>query len=354
MEKLKILVIQQKMIGDVLASTIICNNLKLMYPNSQVDYLIYKHTLPVVENNPSINNIIIFEELFRKSKWQLFKFLLSVRKKKYDIVIDVYGKIESNLVVLFSGASKKIALYRKYSSILFSDTIIENYAATSIAGAAIDNRLNLLSPLKPTIVLQNKPKIYLTTDEINQGKLLLEKHNIDFSKRIFMISILGSDFRKTYPKEYMSKILDFIVEKTDATLLFNYMSDQREDVEKIIELCNRKTVCNSKIDIQPGSIRNFLSTTYHCDGLIGNEGGAINMAKAIDIPCFTIFSPWIIKEAWNSFENGDTNFSVHLQDFRPELYGNKYAFEFKHKAIEMYHYFTPELFLAQLKKFILR
>lgn len=351
---MKILVIQNVMIGDVLASTIICNNLKLMYPDAQVDYLIYKHTLPVVENNPSINNIIIFEELFRKSKWQLFKFLLSISKKKYDIVIDAYGKIESNLVVLFSGAPKKIALYKRHSSFLFSDTITENYAATSIAGAAIDNRLNLLSPLKPTIVLQNKPRIYLTNEEINQGKRLLEKHNIDFSKKIFMIAILGSEFRKTYPKKYMSKILDFIVEQTDATLLFNYMPAQREELEKIVECCNQKTISNSKVDIHPGSIRNFLSTTYHCDGLIGNEGGAVNMAKAIDIPCFAIFSPWVIKEAWNSFENGETNVSVHLQDFKPEVYGGKYAIEFKHQAIEMYDYFTPALFLAQLKKFILR
>ena len=78
------------------------------------------------------------------------------------------------------------------------------------------------------------------------------------------------------------------------------------------------------------------------------------MAKAIDIPCFTIFSPWVIKEAWNSFENGDTNVSVHLQDFKPEVYGDKYAIEFKQQAIEMYDYFTPDLFLAQLQKFIQR
>ncbi len=342
------------MIGDVLASTVICNNLKQIYPLSQVDYMIYKHTLPIVENNPSIDNIIIFEERFRKSKWSLFNFLIAIRKKKYDIVFDVYGKIESNLVVLFSGANKKIALYRKHSSFLFTNTVIENYSATSDAGAAIDNRLNLISPLKPNVVLNNKPKIFLTDDEIKYGKQLLDENYINFSKKIYMISIMGSEKRKTYPSEYMATVLNYIVEHTEATLLFNYMPSQKEEVEKILLLCNSKTLFHAKVDIFPGSIRNFLSVTYHCDALIGNEGGAINMAKAIDIPCFTIFSPWIIKEAWNSFENGTTNVSVHLQDFLPELYNNRHAFEFKDKALEMYQHFKPNLFLPLLKKFILR
>ncbi|NBC57221.1 MAG: lipopolysaccharide heptosyltransferase family protein, partial [Bacteroidetes bacterium] len=51
---MKILVIQQKMIGDVLTSSVICENLKRNFPNAEVHYLINRFTLPVVENNPYI------------------------------------------------------------------------------------------------------------------------------------------------------------------------------------------------------------------------------------------------------------------------------------------------------------
>ena len=53
---MKILVIQQKMIGDVLASSTLCNTLKNEYPEAQIDYLIYPFTSPVVENNPNIDD----------------------------------------------------------------------------------------------------------------------------------------------------------------------------------------------------------------------------------------------------------------------------------------------------------
>src|SRR6476646_9481107 len=75
----KILVIQQKMIGDVLASSIICNNLKTIYPDSEIHYLIYPFTEPVVAHNPNIDRIIRFADAYRKSKRELLRFLRQIR-----------------------------------------------------------------------------------------------------------------------------------------------------------------------------------------------------------------------------------------------------------------------------------
>ena len=349
---MKILVIQQKMIGDVLASTVICNNLRTIYPESQIDYLIYPFTKPVVENNPNIDNIILFTDKIKNSKKEFIKFLLTIRKAKYDIVIDTYGKLESNLIVLFSGAKTKIALKKAYTHFIYTYTLKENFESKTTAGFALENRLNLLTPLNPKIELDNKPKIFLTDAEIQNGKKILTDNQIDFFKKIYMIGVLGSGNTKTYPFPFMAEILDTIVEKTDATLLFNYMPSQIKEAKAIFDLCKTETQKNIKIEIIPGSIREFLSITYHCNALIGNEGGAVNMAKAINIPTFTIFSTWIIKEAWNSFEDENNNVSVHLIDFKPELYGGKLAVEMKKEALALYEHFTPDLFLPILEKYL--
>ncbi len=338
------------MIGDVLISSIICNNLRIGYPEAQIDYLIYPFTAPVVENNPNIDNIIIFEDNYRRNKKELLRFLIKIRKRNYSIVIDAYGKLESNLIVAFSGAKNKIGFHKWYTHFLYTSTIEELSKPMTNAGTAIENRLNLLKPLNLKIVLDNKPKLFLTKLEIQKGRQILEA--VDFSKKIYMIGVLGSDNTKTYPFPFMAKILDNIVEKTDATLLFNYMPSQVEDAKKIFEFCLPKTQKNTKIDIVPGNIREFLSITYHCNALIGNEGGAINMAKALNKPTFTIFSTWIIKEAWNSFENGTTNVSVHLKDYKPELYGGKSAKEMKYEALNLYNQFSPHLFSSSIENFI--
>ena len=117
---MKILVIQQKMIGDVLVSTLLCNNLRKAYPNAQIDYMVYKSTLPVLQGNNSINNFILFEKKHRKSKIAFFKLIFDVRKEKYDLIIDAYSKLESWLTVLFSNATTKIS-YKKLLNIFWKN-----------------------------------------------------------------------------------------------------------------------------------------------------------------------------------------------------------------------------------------
>ena len=106
---MKILVIQQKRIGDVLTSTILSNNLKQKYPNAQVDYMCYANCVDVLKNNPNIDNIIVLEEKVRKNYLSLFQFIFKIRSTKYDAVIDAYSKLETNLITLFSGAKYKIS-----------------------------------------------------------------------------------------------------------------------------------------------------------------------------------------------------------------------------------------------------
>ena len=307
------------MIGDVLASTIICNNLKVIFPESEVHYLIYPFTRPVTENNPNMDRIILFEDQFRKSKKAFLRFLIGIRKEKYDIVIDAYGKLESNLVTAMSGATKRIGFQKSYTNFIYSDTVKELSVPKTNAGLAIENRMLLLSPFHSKQLLNNRPAIFLSEDEIRHGKEILEINKVDISKKIYMISILGSGHNKTYPAKYMAKTLDAIVTNSHATLVFNYMPSQIEEAMEIFKLCQQTTQSHIKIDIIPKSIREFLAITYHCNALIGNEGGAVNMAKALGKATFTIFSTWINKEAWNSFDDGKTKVSVHLKEYKPEL-----------------------------------
>lgn len=348
----KILVIQLKMIGDVLATSVICNNLRKVYPDARIDYAVYPFTRPVVENNPNIDRLVLFTDEMRKSKMALFRFLKSLRKERYDIVIDAYGKTESNLIALASGAPTKIGFHKGYTSFLYTKTVREVPAPLTEAGTALDNRMNLLRALADLPSFENRPKIWLTETEIENGKKQLVNAGIDTTRPLFMIGVIGSGKTKTYPFPYMAKLLDAIVAQTGATLLFNYIPSQLAEAQAVFDACRPETQRHIRIDIVPGSIREFLAVTKHCDALIGNEGGAVNMAKAIGVPTFTLFSTWIKKEAWNSFEDGKTNVAVHLQDFKPELYGGKSPKDMKDKALELYQAYTPDLILPVLERYL--
>lgn len=58
---MKILVIKFRHIGDVLLSTSLIKNLKLNYPNAQIDYVLNKDCAEMVSHNPFINKIFSYD-----------------------------------------------------------------------------------------------------------------------------------------------------------------------------------------------------------------------------------------------------------------------------------------------------
>jgi len=348
---MKIHVIQQKMIGDVLTSSILFEALRKRYPDAQLDYLINSHTFPVVQNNPNIDNFVLFTKEVENSKSKLLKFSKSIKQKQYDVVIDAYSKLSSNIITLLSGAKTKISYYKHYSTFVYNHNIKRLNATDGKSELAIVNRLQLLKPLGIDAI-DTQPKIYLTPHEIDSSKQLLKNHNVDFTKPLCMISVLGSGDNKTYPFPFMAKVIDSIVSQTQAQILFNYIPNQEAQAKEIYNLCAAKTQKHILFDVFGKNLREFLAITKHCNALIGNEGGAINMAKALNIRTFSIFSPWIDKDTWSLFENENTHTSVHLKDYKPELFGFKAEKDMKKNALQLYQQFNPLFFEEKLNVFL--
>jgi len=350
---MKLLIIQQKMIGDVLITSLLFELLRDKFPNAELHYLINSHTYPVVENNPYINKFVFFTKEMEQSKLELYRFLKQIKSEKYDTVIDAYGVINSNLISCFSKAKTKISIKKPYSSFIYTHTFKNSKTAKTNAGLAIENRIQLLQPIVNETLAPIKPKIYLTETEIKKTKSFLIDAGTELKKPLIMTSVLGSDLTKTYPFEYMAKVLDRIAEIIpNVQLLLNYMPEQFKDVKAIYDLCKPKTQDAILLGIKSKSLRDFICITHFCNALIGNEGGAVNMAKAIDTPTFAIFSPWINKIAWNSFENENTNVSVHLKDMKPELYNTNSLKKIKENYSTFYYDFKPQFFMEKLTSFL--
>lgn len=349
---MKILVIQQKMIGDVLVSSIICNNLRTAYPDAQIDYLVYASTTPVLEGNSSISNIILFEEKHRKSKKELLNLGLQIRNQKYDLIIDAYSKLESWILVLLSNAKRKISYKKPGRNFLYTDNVPFEPCPKTNLGLAIERRLSLLEPLDLRVKIDPIPKLFVSEKENQEAKALFEKYDVQKGRKTIMISLLGSEKLKTYPLDFMAKVVDYIADNANVNILFNYFPKQLEDAKIVYNTCKTSTQENIYFDLLGGDLRSFIGIMNQCDLIIGNDGGAINMAKALEKPSFIIFSPWIEKKIWATFEDEIHHISVHLKDYRPDLFKKKNEKLFKKESLTLYQEFKPDFFKEKIKVFL--
>lgn len=347
----KILIIQNKRIGDVLISSVIANNFKKKYPDSIVHLMAYDFTHGVITNNPNIDLIISLNEKELKKVGNLFLKIIEVRKQNYDVIFDPYSKLQSRLICKFGGAKQTVGhkSRKKIGNLGYYTHPVSILEKKSLfCGKAIEDRIHLLEQVDTFTEIDYAPKIFLT-DEEKQFELP-EKYQ---SKPIIMLGVLGSTPQKSMPYDNIAKIIDYISDNFECFLLFNFAPNQNEEADKIFELCKNKS--NIILDVYAKTIRDFAVLMNKCSVLVSNEGGTVHIAKAIDKPTFTIFSPYINKDDWSSFEDGNFHKSVHLLDFKPnaisDLSYEKYK-EIEKNPRELYVQLTPEMIFPEIKQFL--
>ncbi len=348
----KVLIIQNKRIGDVLISSVIANNFKKKHPNSIIHLMTYPYTTGVIENNPNIDKIIKIDEKELKKIPNLIKEILNVRKENYDVIFDPYSKFQSRMICKFGKAKKTIGhkSRKKIGNIFgyYTNPVGILEEKNHFCGKAIEDRIHLLQHYETFDNIDYEPKIFLTENE-KQFKVP-EKYS---SKPILMFGILGSTPQKSMPYEYVSQIVDYIANTYNCFILFNYAPQQQQEANAIYNLCQNKE--HIILDIYAPSIRDFAVLMNKCVALVSNEGGTVHIAKALQKPTFTIFSPYINKADWSSFEDGTFHKSVHLLDFLPnaisELSYEKYK-EIEKNPRELYLKLTPKMIIPQLETFL--
>ena len=118
---MKILLIKQTSLGDVLHMTPVIRALKKWKPESEIDIVTDKRALGILKNNPYINKLHVLDiykyekEIFKSplkffsTIKEFFSHIKEVRKKKYDIAIDLQGLERSVIFLYLCKAKKKYA-----------------------------------------------------------------------------------------------------------------------------------------------------------------------------------------------------------------------------------------------------
>ena len=115
---MKFLIIQTAFIGDVVLATPMAEALAQL-DNAEVHFLVRKGNESLLENNPFIDRILIWNKHQNKLR-NLFQLGNEIRKEKFDCVINLQRFASTGFLTWRSGAAKKIGFQENPFSFCFS------------------------------------------------------------------------------------------------------------------------------------------------------------------------------------------------------------------------------------------
>ncbi|MCX5774554.1 MAG: glycosyltransferase family 9 protein [Fusobacteria bacterium] len=284
---MKVLIIQLKRIGDVLLSTPLANSIKENFPDSEIDFITSPGETGVVEGNPNISEIIVLTSEERKSKFKFLKKMLYIRKKKYDVVFNVNGKLEGMLITFFSRAKKRVGWDKKGWKIVNTLSVdSEKFRKkTGTAAQTIEDRLAMLTATFGDIKLDSEFHIWLTDKELADTKALMEKSGVDFTKPIVPLGITSRRWYRVWEFEKFVAMSHYLIEKYDAQIIPFYAPNEKAYIDGYIEAMKSESVKR----VETKNVRELaammqLSTIY-----FGNENGPRHVAQAVGTPSYVVF-----------------------------------------------------------------
>ena len=113
----RVLIIRPSALGDVCRTVPVLASLRHGWPKAHIAWLVQDDFAAAIEAHPALDEIVSFprSRLARwwwhpMASWELFKWLGSLRKRRFDLVIDCQGLGRSGVMAFATAAPRRIGL----------------------------------------------------------------------------------------------------------------------------------------------------------------------------------------------------------------------------------------------------
>ena len=363
----KILIIQLKRAGDIVLTTPVAALVKRRWPQAKVDFLVEKGFAPLLENNPSIDTVQVYD---KDRSWQT---LMRIRAQRYDQVFDFQSSPRSALAVLASGAAYTAGYQVPFWGRFYRQTVRRPGGSLSV----VQGKLSLLEPVMGPVADAPLPQMFLSQEErlwaqtviisprptcgerasrtegTGAGEGSLDRSDMRYPSPppsplmgrgeanavIGLVPTHRRTARRWYAESFgaLARLLD---QAGYAVWLF-WGPGEREYVENIRQQAPHASMIPST------SLRQMAALLARCELVVSNDNGPMHIAAAVGVPTVTVYGP-TDPHAWNP--GGSRHIALQAAGLRC-LGCNLNACPFGHECMRQV---TPEQVLAACQDLLAR
>lgn len=267
-------------------STIVISNLRQAFPEAQIDFLTEPPAKDVVEGNPDLNRVIVFDRkrIQNLNFWTGLKenicFIKTLRKHNYDMVFDFFGNPRSAWLTFLSGSPKRIGY--NWRGRQFAYNIVVKSRAAEVHEAEF--HLDALTALGIPIVGQS---LYFPISDSAKkfASAFIEK---DYPENSLIIGLNSSGGwpAKKWPLSYFAELADRLIQKLNAKILLIWGPGELDETKQL-----KRLMQNDALIIPETDLKQLGAMLEKCSLIVSNDSGPMHIAAAVGTPTVGIFGP---------------------------------------------------------------
>jgi heptosyltransferase-1 len=277
----RLLIIKPSAIGDIVHALPVLPRLRRLWPRAEITWLVTPACAPLVRDHPMIDHVILFDRKRLAGGWynpaafyELCKFVIDLRERNFDLVIDLQGLFRSAWVALASGATCRVGFSnaREGAPLFYThqvdcswemDHAVERYLKIATALGCPDG------PVQTTLVVGDEDRRYIQS---------LLPPGLRYA--VLMPGTLWET--KRLPAERFAELVRPLKEKFGlATVLAGSPADSQfaSLIPADFNLCGKT------------NLRQIVALLERADLVVANDTGPMHMAAALGRPLVTPYGP---------------------------------------------------------------
>lgn len=272
----KILLIKFRGIGDVILSTVVLKNIKSQYPDAIIDFLTERPSAQLLKEIPLINEVLIYNF---SNRFEIAAKILEIRRRKYDLVIDLYSNPKSAQLTFGSGAKFRAGFPyrgRKYAYNLYGPAERGKHHA---------GELHLLFLEKIGIEVKHREQYLMVSKEAAENASKFFKSQKDDLKFCALVPGGGWESKRCDPEKF-AEIGRKIYERYGLTSLILWGKGDLEEAEKIKAMMTNTAVLSPET-----TFMEMGAMSLGCLFAVANDSGPMHFISALGVPTLALHGP---------------------------------------------------------------
>lgn len=279
----KILIVNVNWIGDVLFSTPAIRAIRGYYPDAYIACMVVPRCKEILELNPHLNELIIYDEdEIHKSLFGKLKLISALKRRRFNIVFLLHRSLTRTLMAALSGISERVGIYTPKRGFLLTKKVKPQRSDIH----KVEQFLNIIK-VKGINPSSRNLELFIGRDDELYARKLLKSEGIKDEEPFIVLNPGGNWDLKRWPAENFAELGDKLVDLYKAKILITGADKDIGLGQNISNMMRHKpiSICGKT------TLRQLAAILKNAKLVISNDSGPMHIAVSQGTRTIALFGP---------------------------------------------------------------